>query len=168
MRDDRSGEAGFTLIEVLICVALVVSGCVVVLGLLPTLVRASQADLLRDAATNIARAEIERARAATAYYPVSGFTASHAYALNATAAYATSAHVHRDYCGAGTATTDVPMNVSDAYTAADDALTVTVLYPNNPCIDLGKRTVVLTAQLAPSALIPGTTVSGTIGDPALQ
>ena len=66
---ERAGEAGFSLLEVVVCVALLIAGSVIALALLPSLARASQAELLRGAATDIARNAIERTRAAAAYYP---------------------------------------------------------------------------------------------------
>ncbi len=161
-------DAGFTLVETVVCVALLVAACVAALALVPTLVHASASGILRDAATNVARAEIERVRAAAAYAPSTGYTPGHAFALNATAAYATTAHVHRSLCAAAQATTDVAMNVAVAYAAATDAVTVTVDYPRNACDPTVRESVALVAQLAPSALAPGTAVTVPVDDPAQQ
>jgi Tfp pilus assembly protein PilV len=162
------GDAGFTLVETVVCVALLVTACVSALALVPTLVHASQSALLRDAATTIARTEIERVHAATAYYPPSGYAANHAYALNATTAYTTTAHLHRNLCNGAQTTTDVSMNVAVAYAPATDSVTVTVDYPRNACDPSARESVALAAQLAPSALVPGTTVGVPIDDPAQQ
>jgi Tfp pilus assembly protein PilV len=168
VRDDPRSEAGFSLLEVLICVALLVAGGLIALSVVPTLAHESQHDLLRDAATNIGRTEIERAQAATAYYPTGGYVANHSYALNPMATYIAMAHVHRGYCTGAAATTDVPMTVTDAYASATDTVTVTVSYPRNPCDPTVQDTVALSAVLAPSALVPGTAMSAAIDDPAQQ
>lgn len=65
-------EAGFSLLELTVCVGLLIAGCVLALALLPVLARNAQAQTMRAAATGIARNAIERARAATAYYPAAG------------------------------------------------------------------------------------------------
>jgi prepilin-type N-terminal cleavage/methylation domain-containing protein len=165
---NRSGEAGFTLVEVVVCVALLVAACVASLSVLPTLVRSAQSDVLRDAATNLARAAIERVRAATAYYPAGGYTANHGYALNPASSYIATVHVHRGWCDASHATTDVPMSVALAYDAPSDTVTATVDYPRIACDTTVQSQVVVSAQLAPSDLAPGTVVSTAIGDPAQQ
>jgi hypothetical protein len=107
-------------------------------------------------------------RAATAYSPASGSTANHAFALNAAATFVATAHVHRNLCNGGQPTTDVPMNVALAYAAASDSITVTVSYPRNACEANALATLALTAQLAPSALVPGTTIAVPVDDPAQQ
>jgi type II secretory pathway pseudopilin PulG len=162
------GEDGFTLLEVVICVALVIAACVLALGVVPALTRAAQSGLLRDAATTIGRAALDRVRAATAYYPATGYAAGHAFALQPSATYVAAAHVHRRFCYASQTTTDVPMTVALAYDAASDSVTATVSYPRDPCDATVLDTVVLDAQLAPSALAPGTTITTAIDDPAQQ
>jgi prepilin-type N-terminal cleavage/methylation domain-containing protein len=166
--DELHDEAGFTLIEVAICVALIVAACVAGMSALPALVRESESGVLRDAATGLARSAVERVRAATAYYPPSGFAANHAYALNASSSYAAAVRVHRDWCGAKQTTTIVPMNVTLAYDAATDTLTATVVYPRSACDSSATTQVVVSAPLAPSALAPGTAITTAIGDPSQQ
>jgi type II secretory pathway pseudopilin PulG len=166
--DAARAEGGFALVEVVVCVALLVAACVAALGVLPGLIRASQSDLLRDAARNLGTAAIERVRAATAYAPATGAAPNHAYALKASASYIATAHVHRALCGGAQPATDVPMNVQMTYDAAADDVTVTVDYPRNACDPGVRANVVVSAQLAPSALVPGTTTITPIDDPATQ
>jgi type II secretory pathway pseudopilin PulG len=173
MRDDDgeavvAGEAGFSLIEVVVCVALVVAACVAGIGLLPALAHASQSGILRDAATNVARVAIERARAATAYYPPTGYQTDHTFALNAAASYAVAVRVHRALCAANQSVTIVPMNVQLTYIATSDTVSVTVAYPRDPCGTALDEGVVLSAPLAPSAPAPGTNIITPIGDPSQQ
>ena len=174
---DRAGEAGYSLLEVVVCVALLVVGSVLALALLPPVARASQAELIRGAATGIARNAIERARAAAAYYPPgavtdpvarAAITAGHAWVLQPAATYAAAARVHRAFCGTAAATSDVPMSVTMTYDAPSDMLTVAVSYPPNPCDTAKQAAISLSAQLAPASYAPQTQLPSAIADPALQ
>jgi prepilin-type N-terminal cleavage/methylation domain-containing protein len=174
---ERRSEAGFSLLEVVVCVALLVMGSVLALALLPALARASQAQLLRSAATEIARNAIERARAAAAYYPAAAVadpavrataTADHAWVFAPAANYVAAVRVHRAYCGSSAATSIVSMNVGLTYDAPSDTLTVAVAYPPNPCDVAVQATVSLAAQLAPASYAPQTQLPAAIADPALQ
>ena len=102
-------EAGFSLLELTVCVGLLIAGCVLALALLPVLARNAQAQTMRAAATGIARNAIERARAATAYYPAAGVsdpnarrttTADHAW-LAPAATYTAAVRVTHASCAAG-------------------------------------------------------------------
>jgi Tfp pilus assembly protein PilV len=174
---ERAGEAGFSLLEVVVCVALLIAGSVIALALLPSLARASQAELLRGAATDIARNAIERTRAAAAYYPAgavadaaarSATTADHAWVLQPRATYAAAARVHRRFCGTAAATTDVAMQVTMTYDAASDTLSVAVSYPPDPCNAATQSVISLAAQLAPASYAPQTQLPAAIADPVLQ
>jgi type II secretory pathway pseudopilin PulG len=174
---ERAPDGGYSLLEVVMCVALLIVGSVLALALLPSLARASQSQLLRGAATDIARNAIERARAAAAYYPAGAVadpltrattTAGHAWVLTPNATYMAAAHVHRAFCGTTATTSDVAMNVSLTYDAPSDTLTVAVSYPPNPCDTAIQSTVSLSAQLAPASYAPQTQLPAAIADPALQ
>jgi type II secretory pathway pseudopilin PulG len=174
---ERAPEAGFGLLEVVVCVALLIAGSVLALGALPSLARASQAGVLRGAAMEIARNAIERARAAAAYSPPGAVadpasraatTAGHAWALAPSASYTAAARVRRAFCGTGAAATDVPMTVTLAYDAPTDVLTVTVAYPSDPCDGAARSTIALSAELAPASYAPRTQLPSAIADPALQ
>lgn len=174
---ERASEAGFGLLEVVVCTALLIAGCVLALALLPSLARASQTGLLRAAATGIARNAIERARAAAAYYPPAAVgdpaaraaaTANHAWALAPGATYVAAAHVHRAFCGGTALATDVPMSVALTYDAASDTLSAAVSYPPDPCAAAILSTVTLSAQLAPASYAPQTQLPAAIADPAVQ
>jgi len=165
---DVAPDEGFTLIEVVVCVALMVAACVAGLGVLPTLAHASQDDVLRAAATTIARTAIDRARAVSAYYPAGGYQPNHAYAFNPSSTYTAAAHVHRAFCGASGSTTDVAMTVQLAYDATTDTVSATVHYPRSPCDPTTTATVSVNAQLMPSLLLPGTSITTAIGDPTQQ
>lgn len=174
---ERASEAGYSLLEVAVCVALLIAGSVLALALLPSLARASQAGLLRGAAGDIARNAIERARAAAAYYPAAAVadpqaraatTADHAWVLQPSATYVAAAHVHRAFCGTTAATSDVSMSVAMTYDAPSDTLTVAVSYPPNPCDTATRSAISFSAQLAPAGYAPQTRLPSAIADPALQ
>lgn len=161
-------EAGFGLLEVVVCVGLLVTASVFALALLPSLLRASQAQLMRGAATGIARNALERARAAAAYYPTAAAPADHAWVLQPSATYTAGVRVQRGLCGAAAATSDVALTVTSTYDAPSDTLTVAVSYPPNPCEPAEQMTISLAAQLAPAAFAPQTRAPVAIADPALQ
>jgi type II secretory pathway pseudopilin PulG len=170
-------EAGFGLLELVVCVALLIAGSVLALGLLPSLTRASQSGMMRAAAAGIARNAIERARAAAAYYPAGAVTdpaaraattADHAWVFVPEATYTAATRVRRALCGTTGAATDVPMTVTQRYDAPSDVLIVAVDYPPNPCDAAVRSTLTLSAQLAPASYAPQTQVPAAIADPATQ
>jgi Tfp pilus assembly protein FimT len=174
---ERETEAGYSLLEVVLCVALLIAGSVLALALLPAVARASQSQLMRGAATDIALNAIERARAAAAYFPPGAVTdplaraattAGHGWALAPAASYTAAVHVHRAFCGAATAASDVSMRVTMTYDTSSDTLTVAVSYPPNPCNAASQSAVSLSAQLAPASYAPQTQLPSAIADPALQ
>lgn len=171
-------EGGYSLVELVVCIALLVTVAVAALGTLPVLARQAQAGLVRDAATDVARNALERVRAAVAYYPAAlvadpasrrTATADHRWALSASAAFASAARLARPPCGAATAPADIPLAVTTTYDATLDRLTVTVAFPRDPCTNgSGSDTVSASATLAPAQYAPQTELEAAIGDPALQ
>lgn len=175
MAAERANDAGFGLIELVVCAGLLVFGAVLALALLPALVRASQAGVLRGAATEVARNALERARAAAAYLPPqraadplarAAVAAGHSWAFVPAATNRAAVHVERGWCGAGPA--DVALDVATAYDAASDTLSVTVAYPLDPCASGAHASITLAAQLAPAAYAPQTELTAPVADPALQ
>ena len=175
--NERAAEAGFTLIEVLVCVALLVMGSVLALAVFPSIARASQTDLVRDAATGIARNAIERTRAVAAYYPAAGVldatarattTADHAWAIGTTFRANVAARFHRSFCAAHGATTDVAMTLTTTYDRSSDTLVASVQYPPDPCDLTRQAQVTLTTQLAPAGYAPRTELRTPIADPDRQ
>ena len=165
---ERRSEAGFGLLEVVVCVALLMTASVFALALLPALLRASQAQLMRNAAYGIARNVLERARAAAAYAPAGAGLADRGWVLAPAATYTAGVRVQRTLCGASAAPATVAMTVTSTYDAPANALTVAVVYPPNPCDAAATATVSLTAHPAPPAYAPQTNLPVTIADPALQ
>lgn len=174
---ERSREAGFGLIEVLVCTALLMLGSVFALALVPAVVHRAQAHVMREAALGTARNALERVRAATAYVPPEALsdastrataTATHAWALHPSAAYASSVRFARALCGRTGSITDVPLDVALTYDAGSDTVRVTVAYPPDPCVPERRVTLALAAELAPAALAPQTRMPATIADPDTQ
>jgi Tfp pilus assembly protein PilV len=177
MRTDPRGEDGFGLIEVIVCVALLVAGSVLALALLPAVAHASQAQLMREAATGIARNAVERTRAAAAYAPPAAMndaavraatSATHTWVLRPAAHFISAVRVRRSLCAGPGPTTDVAVDVALAYDAASDALSVAVTYPPDPCNAARRTTLTLRAIVAPPADAPQTRVGAAIADPAQQ
>jgi hypothetical protein len=171
-------EAGTSLVELLVCVALLVAGTVVALGGLPALARSAQADVVRDVATGVARNAIERVRAAAAYAPPAqvadpasraATVANHAWAIAPTASFASAARIRHPLCGGAGTNLDVPLQVSTTYDAAADRIAVSVAYPRDPCDPSSPTaTIALAATLAPAQFAPQTLVPVPIADPARQ
>lgn len=174
---ERAPEAGFALLELIVCAGLLLLGSVFALALVPALARASQTQLVREAADGVARNAIERVRAAAAYDPPGALadattratTAStHAWVLQPAATYVSAVRVRRALCGSSGPTTDVPLSVTMTYDANADALTVAVTYPPDPCVPAQQSTLTRTAELAPAATAPQTRLSTAVADPAQQ
>ena len=132
---------------------------------------------MREAATGIARNAIERVRAGAAYAPPGAMNdaaaraataATHAWVLLPAATYASAVRVRRALCGGAGASTDVAADVTLAYDAAADTLSVAVSYPPDPCAPAVRATVALSAALAPPAYAPQTRVPAAIADPVQQ
>ena len=177
MPTERYAESGFGLIEVIVCVALLVAGSVLALALLPAIARASQAQLMREAATGIARNAIERVRAAAAYAPPAALgdaaaraatTSTHAWVLHPAAGYVSAVRVRRRLCGGVSLSTDVPVDVALIYDEPNDTVNVTVTYPPDPCNASARKAVTLAGTIAPPAYAPQTRLPFRIGDPAQQ
>ena len=171
-------EAGTSLVELLVCVALLVAGTVIALGGLPALARSAQAGVVRDVATEVARNAIERVRAAGAYAPPAlvadpatraAVVANHGWAIAASASFASVARIRRSLCGSAGASVDVPLQVTTTYDAGTDRFAVSVAYPRDPCDPASpEATVTLAATLAPAQYAPQTLLRVPIGDPARQ
>ncbi len=172
-----SAEDGFTLIELVVCVALLVLGIVVALNLFATVVRHSQDGIMRDAALAVAHNAVERSMAAAAYLPADAGSSSttqaaevsnHGWALSATpATYNASVRINRATCSQP-APFDVALPVTVTYTQATDTLLVTVQYPPDPCDTTTLQSVALTQVLPPAQYAPGTQIVTPIDDPAVQ
>jgi prepilin-type N-terminal cleavage/methylation domain-containing protein len=175
-KTDRCPDAGFSLLEVIVCIGLMVLGTAIALGTLPTLVHRSQDDLVGLAATDVARNAIERFRAGAAYYPttagVGDLTQTNGHAWAFAAGFRSTARVavrvRRALCGTARSTSDVSMDLTTTYDPVADAVRAVVTYPRNACDTSSSETVTLTAPLAPAQWSPQTRLPLPVGDPAQQ
>jgi hypothetical protein len=60
------------------------------------------------------------------------------------------------------------MTVRLTYDAPTDTVSASVQYPRSPCDPTTTATVSVDAQLMPSLLVPGTTITTAVGDPTQQ
>ena len=170
MRTCRT-DAGFTLLEVVCCVAVLAIGIAGTLGAVAAVVRNAENGATRDVALMVAENALARARAAALYVPAAqpspdAAVANASWALRSSASYTAGATVLGPaLCGSGTAT--FALAVSTTYGAASNAFTVTVTYPQNPCSPSGPATSVTLTQTLPTPhYAPGTQLVRTIAPPA--
>lgn len=171
---ERTPEDGFSLLEVLVCSALLAAASVAALGVLPALVRRAEAGVVRSAALATARNALVRARAAAAYLPAAAAgdaagrraaSADRSWAFVATASFASAVQLRRAPCGNAT----VPLDVVVSYDASSDRLSVRVAYPRDPCDPASPRDeAALATGFAPALDAPCTLTALAAPDPALQ
>jgi len=162
-------EAGFTLIELVLCVAIIALAGAATLGALAAVARNATPGVTRDVALMVAENALARARAAAAYVPLGTGTAASdpaaAGLLNAgTQHYLGGAQVRgNDLCGADAVRT-LQLPVTTSYAA--NVFTVTVRYPRNPCTTTADATLTESETLAPPLYLPGHVVSRAVAVPA--
>ena len=167
-----TSERGFTLLEVVCCVAIVAIAAAATLGAVAGITRNAENGATRDVAMMVAENAMARARAATAYVPQAqpspeAASQTATWALGASASYSAGGLVLGPMlCGTGSANVQLP--VSTAYDSTHNTFTVTVTYPRNPCVPTGPTSTVTLAQTLPYAsYVPGkTTLVRTIPPPA--
>ena len=155
-------EAGFSLIEVLACVALLAIGISVAIGAVAAVARGNATATRRDVALMTARNVIARARAVAAFYPDASTTYLSdrtTWALRASSSYSTTAAIPQP--GAPQAT--LPLDISTTFsngTGTDYSGTfrVNVSYPISADSNAAKQSVTLSERLAPSGFSQATTI----------
>jgi prepilin-type N-terminal cleavage/methylation domain-containing protein len=178
----RTDERGFTLLELLICVALLAAAGAAALGACAAVARYASPGVARDAALMVAENALARARAAVAYAssPAQDGPAllgDRTWALAAgTASYVAGARLRAPaQCGgAGAGAVVLRLPVTTAYDAASERFSVTVTYPRDPCranatgtiADDNAATVSIAETLPPSVYPPGQVVHRDIAPPA--
>jgi len=175
----RTGERGFTLLELLVCMAIVAAASAATLGAFAALARNATPDTVRDVALMTAENALARARAAVAYASSSSqdgtaLIGDRGWALvPGEMRYVAGARLRPGSCG-NSAPAALQLPVVTTYDSRSERFTVTVTYPRDPCrvasdgtipADVA-ATVRLAQTLPPSAYPPGQMVHRDISPPA--
>jgi len=178
----RTDERGFTLLELLVCVAILALASAATLGAFAAVARNATPGAARDVALMVAENALARARAAAAYAPsaaadASALLADRSWALvPGDTRYVAGAELHASaMCGANAS---VPLRlrlpVAVTYDPASQRVTAVVTYPRDVCrtaaggsiADGDAATLVLGETLPPPAYAPGATILRDIATPA--
>lgn len=177
----RRDERGFTLIEVMVCVAVLVVVIGGTLGMFAAIAQRAQPDRTRDLALMVAQNTLVRARSAASYAPASlpntnvatlgTFIDSRAWVLpigthtftqNVPLISATS------LCGS-ISPANVALTVTTDYEETGSPLarrfSVSVAYPVNPCTADVKQTVTIGEEIPTVSFVPGTRVTQAVAPP---
>jgi prepilin-type N-terminal cleavage/methylation domain-containing protein len=176
----RTAERGFSLLEVLVCVAILALVSAATFGAFAAVARNATPGGARDAALMVGENALARARAAVAYasspsQDASALLAARSWALvPGTTSFVAGAQLGAGaLCGAAQPRT-LRLPVTATYDAANERFTVVVTYPRDPCAvgsdgtipAANAATVTLAETLPPSAYPPGQTVHRDIAPPA--
>ncbi|GAC1412312.1 MAG: hypothetical protein NVSMB64_22540 [Candidatus Velthaea sp.] len=174
-------ERGFTLIELVVTIAIVALASLATLGLIAAIVKNGAPNLNRDLALMIAQNTLERARVAAAYLPLvsdpsqdaaaktraaSGDTS---YILTAASSFSAAAKLPDSTCAAsGAGVARLALEVTTSLSGAN-VFSVSVRYPVNACSPGATASVDLTEVLPAPIPIPGTRVFQPLyGEPSVQ
>ncbi len=179
MDSTRTAERGFTLLEVLLCVAMLAVASAAMVGAFAAVARNATPGTTRDVALMVGENTLARARAAVAYasspsQDASTLLAARTWALHpGETDFVAGAQLRAGAsCGAQARTLRLP--VAATYDAASERFTVVVTYPRDPCRVASDgtippdtaATVTLAETLPPSAYQPGQTIHRDVAPPA--
>ena len=172
MVSTRTAERGFTLLEVLVCVAILAVASAATVGAFAALARNATPGGVRDLALMAGENALVRARAAVAYAASSSqdgpaLLADRSWGLvPGGRAYLAGVELGAAArCGAG-GPVRLQLPVAAAYDAANERFTVVVTYPRDPCAPGNAATLTLTESLPPSVYPPGQTIHRDVPPPA--
>ena len=180
MDSTRTAERGFSLLEVLVCVAILAVVSAATLGAFAAIARSATPGTARDVALMAGENALARARAAVAYAssPVqdaSTLLAGRTWALRpGVTGYVAGAQLRAAAACGDSAPRILRLPVAATYDAANERFTVVVTYPRDPCgvaadgsIPAGDAaTVTLAETLPPSVYPPGQTIHRDVAPPA--
>jgi len=176
----RTGDRGFTLLEVVVCMGVLALTSAATLGAIAALVQNAAPRAPRDLALMAGENALARARAAVAYAssPAQDGTALLSYRTWALAAGATSTLAGAELrapaaCG-GSAPRTLTFPLTTTYDAATERFTVVVTYPRDPCRVAADGTIppddaasiTLAETLPPSVFPPGQVLRRDVMPPA--
>jgi prepilin-type N-terminal cleavage/methylation domain-containing protein len=169
----RTAERGFTVLEVVICVALLAVVSAATFGAFAAVARNATPGAARDVALMAGENALARARAAVAYasspnQDASALLAGRARALRPGAtAYVAGAQLRAGASCGDAVPRVLRLPVVATYDAANERFTVVVTYPRDPCRVAGDTaTVTLAETLPPSVYPPGQTIHRDVAPPA--
>lgn len=179
MDSTRTAERGFTLLEVLVCVAVLAIASAATAGAFAALARNATPGTARDVALMAAENALARARAAVAYasspaQDASALLAARTWALRpGETGYVAGAQLRAGTCGDAAPRT-LRLPVAAAYDPPTERFTVVVTYPRDPCrvgsdgsIPADDAATVTVAQtLPPSVYPPGEPIHRDVAPPA--
>ena len=173
-------ECGFTLVELVVCVALFAIVSAATVGGVAVVLRNAMPNGTRDVAMMVLENTLARARAAAAYVPIG--TSSNTAPFDPAAANLVSSQPQaftagaelrsNNVCNGGTTSLRLLLPVQTTY--ANSVLTVTVTYPRDPCRVAADGTIpsddaltiTQSETLSPPLYIPGHVLVRPIGVPA--
>jgi type II secretion system protein I len=176
----RTGERGFTLLEVVVCMGVFALASAATLGAIPALVQNAAPRTSRDLALMVGENALTRARAAVAYAssPAQDGAAllmDRTWALVAgTTSTVAGAELRAPAACGGSAPRSLSLPVTTTYDAATERFTVVVTYPRDPCRVAPDGTippddaasVTLAETLPPSVFPPGQVLRRDVMPPA--
>ena len=172
-------EAGFSLLELLVSVAILLVAGAATVGAFAAVARNAQSDGPRALALMAAENAIAQARAAGAYAPQGADPAAAAagdrsWALRPGAtAYTVTAHLRGPATCSGATSLALALPVSATFDRASGRFSVAVTYPRDPCrVDSGGTipaddalTLQQSVTLPPSTFAPGTVIEQNVAAP---
>ena len=180
MDSTRTAERGFTLLEVLVCVAILALASAATFGAFAAVARNATPGTGRDVALMAGENALARARAAVAYasspaQDASALLAGRSWALRpGETDYVVGAQLRAGALCGDAAPRTLRLPVAATYDAANERFTVVVTYPRDPCrvasdgaIPPGDAaTVTLAETLPPSVYPPGQSIHRDVAPPA--
>jgi prepilin-type N-terminal cleavage/methylation domain-containing protein len=170
-----TAERGFSLLEVIVCVALFALASAATAGVVAAIARNASPGVTRDAAAMVAENVMARARAATAYASSSTADGTTLIAdrtwglIGTTQRFDAGAQIVAPAVCGGPSPATLSLTVTTNFDPGTQRFTVSVLYPRDPCAalaDANAATLELETTLPPPVYPPGQTLTRDVFTPA--